>query len=245
MKKCLPALSVLLFIVGVWMMPGRAPAQVPGMFQPLLMASSRPIAWDASSASTSPGTNSANTLDLTSLTVSSGLVNGAIYACVALSQTGGTSPVLQWNATGTPQSFTLKASFNGGSGRSEAWELKNPTAGNKTLRYTYTGTAGNIIMNAASFNNVGTGYVSNTTNTGTSTLTTVGPLTVAAGGASFDCPVNPGNLTTPRSQTLVGANSAQSVIAAGMQYNVGTTNPTFSWTNVNTTWATMAVVIAQ
>lgn len=232
-------LSILIFLI----FSGLSLANPPGTYQPLLLNASVPITFDAKSATSAVGTNSAVTLNLTTLTIASLLPNGALYVCVALSQTGGTSPTLVWDQGGSNQSATLKASFNGGSGRSEAWELKNPTSGNKTLRYTYTGTNGNIILNAMSLANVGTGYLSNTSNTATSTLTTVGPLTVPFGGASFDCPVNPGNLTTPMSQTIVGS-ANQSVIAGGMSYNIGTTNPTFSWTNANVAWATMGVVIA-
>jgi hypothetical protein len=207
-----------------------------------------PVTFDAKNTSgTTAG--SATTLDNGNLTIGSG-ANRLLVAVLIMSNTAPSSETMVWDPSGANQSLTLIQGFNGGSGRIEFWCLPAPTSGNKILRYTQGGAAGNLILSCISFtgaNQVGgsTSCPNATSNTGTGVTSSV-TVTCPANGAVVEGTINPSSVTSVSGtgQVEIYKNSALSVVAGGSSYNVGNANPTLSWNITSSSWMSAGVSIA-
>lgn len=185
-------------------------------------------------------------LNLTTLTVSSGLVNSALIAHVGFDGNPGTVTVT-WDSGGTNQGMTPIVSQTATSGCvASLYGLIAPTPGAKTLRVTTTNTV-EISINATSYAHVDqTGGVTTFPNSTSATATSTTPavtLTSAPGNmtvAGANCAtVVPGS---PTQTLLFQVNGAGASNYGGTEAK-GAASVTHQWTITSAAWVTVGTDI--
>lgn len=183
--------------------------------------------------------------DTTKLTVGSGL-NRALVVQIT-TQASNTVTAVAWDQTGTPQPLTvIKSQQNATSLRSaDLWGLVNPTAGNKTLRVTWTG-GGRVIINATSYIGViqtggTTTFPNSVAATGNSGTGSTGSITSTSGDITVGVLAAAMSSATPTQTQLFFLSGVGSVDGAASEATTGTA--THSWTITSTQWAAVGTDI--
>lgn len=119
-------------------------------------------------------------------TVGAALSSGALIGMIHLSSATLTGMTCQWDATGTPQTMAQLIYQTSGSGSVAIFGLVAPTAGNKTMRFSFTGGGGSDVgIFACSFTGVNqSGGASSFTTVGASGSSTTPTLTIASATAN-------------------------------------------------------------
>lgn len=195
---------------------------------------------------TAPTEATVSPVDITTLTVGSGSLRALVVQITT--QASNTVTAVAWDQTGTPQPLTeIKTQQNATSLRSASlWGLVNPTAGNKTLRVTWTG-GGRIIVNATSY--LGADQTGSTTTfsnsvatTGNSTTPNTGSITSAAGDGTVGVLAAAMGSATPTQTQLFFLSGVGSVDGAASEALTGAAT-THQWTITSNQWAVVGTNI--
>jgi hypothetical protein len=186
---------------------------------------------------------SVTTISYTGITVGSGSNRGLI-AMISLFGSSSTSPTAVWDSGGTNQSMTLLTTAGIATSKAWAFGLRNPTAGNKTLTFSWTTAGQGIAAVAVSFTGVNQtsdalAFPSWNNNSGTGTA-----LSQAVASASGHIVIgqmidgNSGNTLTG-GQTLIYFDNTLATSTTLAEYTAGAASVTLTATaSASSNWCT-------
>jgi hypothetical protein len=207
------------------------------------------VSVDAVATAAASSSTGVTTLSLTTLTVGAGAT--ALLALITFDEqaaVASTPGTVNWDATGTPQAMTMLMQKQSANVNVDVrmYGLVNPTAGNKTLTATWTGSCP-VVIDAMSFNGsinttVANAFLHSVTNsgiTGTPTVTVtsaVGNYVAGSGGST----------TGMTSWTATGSSALFTYVSTNSENFRGGYAPgaaTLAWTAgaTSTEWATAGI----
>jgi hypothetical protein len=205
------------------------------------------VAPDATGTKLVGGSSAVTSLDYTGITVGAGLSNGALVAVIFWGVTTAPTGIsAKWDNTGTPQTMTQIGSTvtfagTGGTTTGAVFALRNPTAGNKTLHFAWTGTGNFPTACAISFTGVdqtsdGAAFKNFASNTGNlasnASLSTT--VTSATGDLVFGAFGETGTLNaTPMNGTVIYSDVTSNGADTAANRQAGAASVTVTGTNGN------------
>lgn len=194
-----------------------------------------PVALDATGTK-AKSTTGLTTYDFTGMTVGTG---NALIVTVTYGDVNVTGMTASWDNGGTPQSMTLLASqdqvFNVGT--TAIFGLRSPTAGNKTLRLNWTGSA-QVFVDAISFTGVNVTSDATAFPVAGRTASVIGPttspsldVTSATNHMTVCATTNQGNNYSAATQTSMFIDNTGASINCAAAYASGAATVSFGWTS--------------
>lgn len=191
--------------------------------------------------------NGVTTIDLTTLTVGTG-ANRALFGLLAfgVATTLPTGITVAWDPAGTNQAMALISTQANDLNTEEVqiYSLVSPTTGNKTLRASWTGSAG-VVLGGVEFSGVHQLNTWNNVTKASNAALSNPTVTVvsATDGATVAVVVDTGGGTPSMNQTLLYNDSAPTLIDSGANYALGGTSNVHTDNTTQLHWAMMGVQV--